>query len=696
MSSDPPIPENRSPLGLLELWRVRLLDEFLLRLSDSGPREREGRTTLLLGGGGAKGCFQAGAIAYLAHSDDPDLKPNLICGTSVGAVNGILAAENTNVTDNSRVRRLIEVWLELDSVEDFFIHSPDLVRIDDDLPGLLKSLTGVSLTSFGSTMLGPGYNLHVREVPEWVIRGSADWGFLGLIGGAAWVVGGAPATLAMLTAGVVMFREIEAGVDDIQQVRSFYSLAPVRQLIRDNMNETLLRSEEDQSFRERVKLGAMEFRMVSVEARTGLLCWVNSLGSFNSIDEPLLTADTVGRPPSITTHTALFREGISSATGLRGPLTYALTIEEGTLGSAAIPVAFPPAKIYLTDSFTHRPDEVATLLDGGVHDVLPTQAALDYLYEANDLGLRNVVITVPTGPMFNNAPFFETNRSILEEIEPEGFMQAPTRYWNIPNVDVDRLRPDFPGEKLEGTNILDIAFQAIDLQMGEGGRTDRLELEALPFDVEEILIAPSFGVNGTGQIDKGLIRIQIAYGWMRACDMIFLRQRRAMLEDGTVRDDTEAFAPFFDAYATSDLITRLRMNCWRLEMRYTPRSEEADSFPGDHFWFEEGVIEQLRATKRRIASTISTRWDIYRGSGLAPFPTAEFMPDDLPDTWVDFEKHSPESFWFFDDIQDDDPFMRTEAFEFLQSTSLWTTSFRTRGGPPVFSGRATRPVVPSS
>ena len=45
---------------------------------------------IVLAGGGAKGSFEVGVVRYLY---DRGIRPNIICGTSVGALNAIKLAE---------------------------------------------------------------------------------------------------------------------------------------------------------------------------------------------------------------------------------------------------------------------------------------------------------------------------------------------------------------------------------------------------------------------------------------------------------------------------------------------------------------------------------------------------------------------------------------------------------------------------
>jgi NTE family protein len=67
------------------------------------PREPV-RRALILGGGGARGAYEAGVVAGLTERERFDI----ICGTSIGAINGMYVAQGTP-------ERLAEVWRTLSS-----------------------------------------------------------------------------------------------------------------------------------------------------------------------------------------------------------------------------------------------------------------------------------------------------------------------------------------------------------------------------------------------------------------------------------------------------------------------------------------------------------------------------------------------------------------------------------------------------
>ena len=70
-----------------------------------GPVSRVG---LALGGGGAKGAYQAGVAACLA---DFGIRPRIVCGASIGALNGAVLVCGSSPRDAAD--RLEAVWREV-------------------------------------------------------------------------------------------------------------------------------------------------------------------------------------------------------------------------------------------------------------------------------------------------------------------------------------------------------------------------------------------------------------------------------------------------------------------------------------------------------------------------------------------------------------------------------------------------------
>jgi NTE family protein len=84
---------------------------------------------LVLSGGGARGCFQVGALDYLIREKNLDF--DIVCGVSVGALNGTMIAQGE--MDN-----LKEIWLNIKSPKDIYRRRWDLIpRIGPTLAALL-------------------------------------------------------------------------------------------------------------------------------------------------------------------------------------------------------------------------------------------------------------------------------------------------------------------------------------------------------------------------------------------------------------------------------------------------------------------------------------------------------------------------------------------------------------------------------
>src|SRR5262249_31714919 len=68
-----------------------------------------GRVVLVMQGGGAPGCYQAGAYQALHEAG---VEPDWVIGTSIGAINGAIIAGNE---PSDRVKTLKTFWDQLDS-----------------------------------------------------------------------------------------------------------------------------------------------------------------------------------------------------------------------------------------------------------------------------------------------------------------------------------------------------------------------------------------------------------------------------------------------------------------------------------------------------------------------------------------------------------------------------------------------------
>ncbi len=104
-------------------------------------------TGLVLAGGGSKGAFQVGVLKYL-YEHQPDFKPAIITGTSVGSLNAAKLAEG----DDRVIPGMVALWRGIRSNEDIFVDSPaftDFVaKIDEDIEDFQDALTAGHVLGF--------------------------------------------------------------------------------------------------------------------------------------------------------------------------------------------------------------------------------------------------------------------------------------------------------------------------------------------------------------------------------------------------------------------------------------------------------------------------------------------------------------------------------------------------------------------
>ena len=96
-----------------------------------------GAVAFVLGGGGLLGAHEVGMLRALLEAG---IVPDLVVGTSVGAINGVVVAEDPTT---GAAQRLADLWLDLDS-SDLFSGSvigrlTTLVRIEGGLHDLALS-----------------------------------------------------------------------------------------------------------------------------------------------------------------------------------------------------------------------------------------------------------------------------------------------------------------------------------------------------------------------------------------------------------------------------------------------------------------------------------------------------------------------------------------------------------------------------
>jgi predicted acylesterase/phospholipase RssA len=190
--------------------------------------EPETGKALVLSGGGAKGAFELGAVTYLYEAG---IKPDIICGTSVGAINAAKLAEGPD-----GLAGLDTLWSSMRSNADMYVNSVWLNEIDQDFAGILTGTAGSSSVQSG---YDPGITFLrtlVNALPVLLARG-----------------------LDILASAQVVFTHAV----------SLYDAMPIRAKIDANLDANKIASWGDQG---------NQLWISMVDLNTGLLRYVNTRG----------------------------------------------------------------------------------------------------------------------------------------------------------------------------------------------------------------------------------------------------------------------------------------------------------------------------------------------------------------------------------------------------------------------------------
>jgi predicted acylesterase/phospholipase RssA len=492
-----------------------------------------------LSGGGAKGDFQVGALRYLY---DRGIRPDILCGVSVGAVNAARLATVASPAGpeqkDAALRSLEAIWRGLNTDADMWRREAWLVALER---------AKRDATEFGIALLSP-------------IAPLRPFGLLG--------------------AGSALIADLNV-LSGLPNARSLYNLAPIDARLRDPalLDPTLVGS------------SGMRLRLGTVSLSTGKVRYVTESGALVERDGTPVEGPVERLPPDCQDlaekvrlkseeldmaqqdlvdaaaeglATGHIRTLIATLTGELGPLEEQLrtclttnagtrlpvvvNLREAVLASASIPAFFPPVRLALGDHY----------VDGGVREIVPIQVALDagatevYAIAASRVGVN------PDGDYLS--PTFDEPRGLLDPV------------------------------------LVDLVERTVDLFLDEILLTDAEPRRGWPEQI--VVIEPSLDpeLHDIMTIEPGLIDIAMAYGYMRAWDVLE-GDRRAPAEAQALRGLTDA-------------IVALRKRIWELEFAingkrragfYFRRGEQLQPAP------DGGPLPELRGMLRQLAVLVRER-----------------------------------------------------------------------------------------
>lgn len=136
--------KRKSFVGLTALAAALPAVRLPVRAADASGRS--GRKALVLIGGANRGAYQAGAIAALVAmqglSDGQPLDFDMVCGTSIGALNGFMVA-------TAQYSTLQLIWRSVIASRDVFRLKPQFDAIEDHESGLIDRVVAAFRLSSG-------------------------------------------------------------------------------------------------------------------------------------------------------------------------------------------------------------------------------------------------------------------------------------------------------------------------------------------------------------------------------------------------------------------------------------------------------------------------------------------------------------------------------------------------------------------
>jgi predicted acylesterase/phospholipase RssA len=457
---------------------------------------------LVLSGGGAKGDFEVGAVRFLY---DSGFRPNVIAGSSVGAINAVKLAEG-----DSGLPGLEQLWWDLRTnadmflVEDWFQRQGDLVR------GLLGSFLGGGGAGGGSSHISNPISTAVRIFTGIPVIGS----IVGLF-----VEHGIDEAINQLNT----FTDTLDGKGPIANghaPRSFFNLNPIHAKLRSSLSVDLLRR------------SGIALRLCVVRLQDGKTDFVDEQGR-------------------------LLGEGGA-----------VVDLFDAVLASAANPAVFPAVDLVAGGQV------MGSYTDGGVGELLPIRAAIDAGAGSNGGRIYAVYVSSDLGKV--------------------GYVEQGST-------------PDRPG--VEVINLKNIAFRSIDI-VNENNFRKSLALAQHP---NLTVIQSYYEIHDGETIDPGLIRLNLAYGYLTAWFVKAAEGRNVL------------WLMLMGSILTE--IMKLRRAIWDLEQTFLSNSfidsgSDADGNPVSSLNHAavSAFIQQmglLRRMKAELASDIDA-W--FAGGGLTSTP----------------------------------------------------------------------------
>jgi len=494
-----------------------------------------GPSALVLSGGGTQGDFEVGVVRFL---HEHGYSPQLIASTSVGSVNAVKLVEGGSIDPSA----LESVWLtKMTSNDKMYVPDQDFAGMINLLKNALPNDAQAISNDFVGDLVGLGTGL--------LLFGPISLPIIAILG------------LAKTGVDIgKLFSTLQNIEPAFEKPRSQYSLDPLITLLNDT---TIL----DPT---RVKNSRLNLLMSTVSLETGELCYVTKNGDvlrsdainpysetqgINPICQPLLDqveeleqkitdsfdaaeppvvgpgGRSAGRrlPPDFPLLRSQLAQAqrkldaCQAAHPFSVPLT-GISIVDGVVASAAIPMAFKPVQL-----------GSETFVDGGTRSAVPINAALKN-------GMTNVWAVLTYNNTLSRNFVSPLTDDVLRSFAGANWLQIAARA---------------AGDILPAA----VAEDDIDPPAGWGSAAVTIVQPEVDSDIHNHLT-----------IDPGLIRIRMMHGYMRADD-VNNAHWLAQLSGGRYLDLVDKVS---DALHTTEIV-QTRYDIWKTEYDWFGMQVNIDS-----------------------------------------------------------------------------------------------------------------------
>jgi NTE family protein len=554
---------------------------------------------LCLSGGGARGSFQMGAIKCLYTRFN--YRPELIVGTSVGAVNGVKLAEGSTAEDQlTAMRELESQWWSTVQPDQFFVPRPEFASVASRL-----------LSS------GPGG------------RFGLPLGYVG-VGAALGPITGVVGTVLLAWAA----DQVRTLLNNLQTLNSLLLLDPVRTRISDSANLDL----------NAVRTGTPLF-LATVSLESGRLRYVTGQGAFVEKDgvtpvaSALEVADlNVGAFANDTARRQAAERLLSDYRTLWASIVL-LTEETANLATPAI------RRVQARDELREvvpRAEHALRQLRAAIRGVpevtaradvitgVIASAAIPGIFDAQSIGTEHYV----DGGVREVIPVDIAVRKGADQI-----VAISCSSNTLPDVD-----------SFGRAGVLSCFTRAlVDTALGEVTEGDLIPPNSVGVNITKII--PSFDVHDSIEVVPSLIEIAMHYGFMRAGDVMqeglnnAQRAEAFELSDALIALRMDCFEEeqqlLWDAAANHNRIREIRMRKWAIRSVLAVRKSRGLPIPD---FADRWASEWERDFRPSSANPLGmpTQWASY--ASLAQTTPAESPATYAPDSLTIADRSSGQLF----------------------------------------------------